>query len=219
MEDQKPGKRINLYEITGVLGKAYRQAASLGKGMKGFRACGLMPCNRDIFGEQDLIQNLPYSLLHTPPRLYHLPIHALGNHRDPSHIAFGIGVFLLVACFCICLQSCCEECCSKEDHSETDAAAASAPEYEAVGPRSDELSQPSGTHYPAQPSYTPTGPLVHDPTDNPPPSYSEVVASAEQAVVPSAPVYSDVEPRFELKGMTFPSDSASVYTSDKLNFL
>lgn len=95
------------------------------------------------------------------------------------------------------------------------------------------MSQPFGTHYPAQPSYTPTGPLVHDrtdnvppyysevhdPTDNPPPSYSEVVASAEQAVVPSAPVYSDIEPRFELKGMTFPSDSANVYTSDKLNFL
>ncbi|XP_044220679.1 uncharacterized protein LOC122991109 isoform X2 [Thunnus albacares] len=137
-----------------------------------------------------------------------------------SDVGFGIFIFSLVlSVLAFVFVCCCGKRPSKEDDSETEAAAASAPEDELVGPRSDELSQPFGTHYPAQPSYTPTGPLVHDPTDNVPPSYSEVAASAEQAAVPSALVYSDVEPQFELKGMTFPSDSANVYTSDKLNFL
>ena len=103
MEDQKPGKRINLYEITDVLGKAYRQAASLGKGMKGFRACGLMPCNRDIFGEENLIQNLPYSLLHTPPRLYHLPIHGkttkVSFHLLEATCFINIAIYKVQCCF------------------------------------------------------------------------------------------------------------------------
>lgn len=52
------------------------------------------------------------------------------------------------------------------------------------------------------------------------------IASTEQPDAPTLPLQSDLGPRFEVKGMTFPSapplgsDSAcEVYTSEKLNFL
>ncbi|KAI3351769.1 hypothetical protein L3Q82_020608, partial [Scortum barcoo] len=91
------------------------------------------------------------------------------------------------------------------------------------GQESQQLSQPSETLYPAQPSYSPTEPLMH----NPPPSYSQVVAAAEQTYTPTVPVPSEAEPKFELKGVTFlsapplssESSFSNVYNSDKLNFL
>ncbi|KAG8004060.1 hypothetical protein GBF38_008142, partial [Nibea albiflora] len=63
--------------------------------------------------------------------------------------------------------------------------------------------------------------------DEPAVYYHEVSPSAQQEDVPTVPVPSDPEPRFEVKGLTFPSapplssDStgSDVYTSDKLNFL
>ncbi|XP_042274148.1 uncharacterized protein LOC121901431 [Thunnus maccoyii] len=96
---------------------------------------------RDQNGHKALVASL--KMKRRVKRKARMTPRAFGNHGEPSHIAFAFGVFLLVAFFCICVKTCCEECCSKEDHSETEAMAASAPE-------------------------------VHDPTDDMPPSYSEV---------------------------------------------
>ncbi|XP_068444525.1 uncharacterized protein [Clinocottus analis] len=163
---------------------------------------------------------------------------------EPSRIGIGVGVFLS-SLFCYCLKCCCcGKSKSKEDRSDTAAAEPDAQyqvyDSEPVGARSDQLIPPSET--PAQ-SYTLAGPLVHDypsvnlpppysevhdhPSVNLPPAYSQVSASAEQPDAPTVPVSSDLEPRFEMKGMTFPtapllsSDSThcDVYTSEKLNFL
>ncbi|XP_074503703.1 uncharacterized protein LOC141774774 [Sebastes fasciatus] len=146
---------------------------------------------------------------------------------EPSHIGIGFGVFL-TSLFCYCVRRC---CCGKSSSKEETAAAAEPDvhyheyDHEPVGPRSDQLTEPSETHYPAQPSYTPTVPLIHDhPTVDVPPPYSEVSASAD---APTVPVHSDPGPQFELKGVTFPSapplysdsEHCAVYTSDKLNFL
>ncbi|XP_070769568.1 uncharacterized protein [Enoplosus armatus] len=153
------------------------------------------------------------------------------QHFDSSSIGIGVGIFFAVLSCCGCMRRC---CCAKKKKDAPEAADAEPAvhyqEYESepVGPRPDHLSQPSGTRYPAQPYYTPTGPLIHNPPPvNAPPAYSEVSALAEQADAPTVPIQSDLEPRFELKAMSFPSapplssDSTycDVYTSDKLNFL
>ncbi|XP_034398811.1 uncharacterized protein LOC117737179 [Cyclopterus lumpus] len=152
---------------------------------------------------------------------------------EPSHIGIGFGVFLAPFFFCCVKFCCCGKSTSKEDRTETAAADPDAQyqEYdnEPDGARSDQLIQPSGVQHPAQPSFTPAGPLVHDyPSVSLPPAYSEIFSSpVEQPDAPSVPVYSDPEPKFEMKGVTFPSapplssDSTycDVYTSEKLNFL
>ncbi|KAK9518033.1 hypothetical protein VZT92_023361 [Zoarces viviparus] len=152
-----------------------------------------------------------------------------------SRIGIGVGGFF-VSLFCCCLKCC--HCWwkskSKENGSETAAAEPDVqyqePQYhtEPVGPRSNQLIDPSGTHDPDQPAYAVTDPLVRDhPSVDLPPSYSEVSAPAEQPDAPTVPVHSDPEPTFEFKGMTVPSapllgsdsTNSDVYTSDKLNFL
>ncbi|XP_070692379.1 uncharacterized protein [Pempheris klunzingeri] len=148
---------------------------------------------------------------------------------EPSYIGIGVGLSLAAICCRCCVKCCCSGKSSKKDQSETaedePQPAVHYQEYdrEPAGPRPDELSPPSETDYPPQPSCTPTGPLIHNPPPvDVPPAYSEVVAPAEQADAPSVPT-----PQFELKGMTFPSapllnsdpSYCDVYTSDKLNFL
>ncbi|XP_029296756.1 uncharacterized protein LOC115014211 isoform X2 [Cottoperca gobio] len=141
-----------------------------------------------------------------------------------SPIGISAGVFLS-SLFCCCVRRCCRKSASKEDKSESEAPEPDVQyqvyDLEPVRLRPDHLSEPSGTHYPAQPPYTPTDPLIHNhPTVDVPPAYSEVSA-------PPVPVHSDSEPRYELKGMTFPSapplssesTTCDVYTSAKFNFL
>jgi hypothetical protein len=48
-----PGKRISQYEIAELFTPAYTRAASLDKGVNGFRTCGIFPLNPDIFSDQD----------------------------------------------------------------------------------------------------------------------------------------------------------------------
>lgn len=155
---------------------------------------------------------------------------------DTSKIGIGIGVSLAVMSCCTCMRRCCcGKKSSKKDTSETPDAepAVHYHEYERepVGPRPEHLSPPSDQNYPAPPSYSPTGPLIHNPPMNVPPSYSEVSAPAEQPDTPAlpsmsaAPVLSEPDPQFQLKGMDYPSILGSgsaisdVYCSDKLNFL
>ncbi|XP_040903458.1 uncharacterized protein LOC121188032 isoform X2 [Toxotes jaculatrix] len=165
--------------------------------------------------------------------------------EDSSLYAIGFGAFLAVTFCCTCVRlCCCGKSSSGKDSSETSAAeepAVPCPKYShrvsvssklqydhepvPVAPRLEQPSEPSWTHPPAQPSYSPTAPLIHNPpTVNVPCTYPEVSDAAEQADAPTVPLCSDPEPRFEVKGMTFPptfplsSDSTScdVYTSDKL---
>ncbi|XP_051275594.1 uncharacterized protein LOC127374401 isoform X2 [Dicentrarchus labrax] len=166
---------------------------------------------------------------------------------DTSPIGIGLGIFFIVTGCCGCLKHCCcGKSSSKSDEPETpDEEPAVQPrqyDHKPVGPSREPLSPPAETHYPAHPSYTPTGPLIHNPpavdappsyseihnppaVDVPPPSYSEVPA-------PTVPFLSEPGDRFELKGKAFSSSSSSssaplssdsptcyVYTSDKLNFL
>ncbi|XP_023251820.1 uncharacterized protein LOC111646536 [Seriola lalandi dorsalis] len=154
---------------------------------------------------------------------------------EPSHLLIAIGAVLGIIFCCCCVRSCCcGKTSSEEDSSETAAVAAGPAvrynqnDHEPVAPRPNQLSRPSRTRYPAQSPRASTGPLIHNPpTVNVPPAYSKVSAPAEQADAPTAPLYSDPAPRFELKGMTFPSVSplssnptcCDVYNSDKLNLL
>ncbi|XP_051275598.1 uncharacterized protein LOC127374402 [Dicentrarchus labrax] len=146
---------------------------------------------------------------------------------DASKIGIGIGISFAVTAFCTCLKCCCcGKSSSKSDEPETPdeepAVQHHQYDHEPVGPSREPLSPPAETHYPAHPSYTPTGPLIHNPpaVDVPP---SEISA-------PTVPFLSEPGERFELKGKAFSSSSSSaplssdsptcyVYTSDKLNFL
>ncbi|XP_056294999.1 uncharacterized protein LOC130209400 isoform X3 [Pseudoliparis swirei] len=142
---------------------------------------------------------------------------------EPSHIGIGFGVFLS-SLFCYCVKCCCcGKSSSKEDGSETAAADPDA-QYQAnddqpAGAASHQLMQPSAAEQPP--------PAYEYPSESLPPPYPEVSAPVEQPDAPSGPVYSDPEPKFEMKGVTFPStpllssDSTScdVYTSEKFNFL
>ncbi|KAL6117692.1 uncharacterized protein ACO6RY_15424 [Pungitius sinensis] len=147
--------------------------------------------------------------------------------------SIGIAVAVLSVFFCCCGKICGRgKSKSKEEQTET---AAAEPEVqyqgrytEPSGPSSDQLIEPSGTNHFNQPSTTTSDSLVHnDPYQDFPPSYCEVLLEAQQPIAPTAPVHHDPEPKFEFKGMTFPStpplepDSGrcDVYTSDKLNFL
>ncbi|GLD67306.1 uncharacterized protein AKAME5_001866100 [Lates japonicus] len=149
---------------------------------------------------------------------------------DPSHLYTGIIVAVAVLSCCCCMRCC---CCKKRSSKSPETPAEPAVYYhkydtEPAVLKSDQHSEPSGTHYSAQPSYAPTGPLIHNPpTVNVPSAYSKVSAPAEPADTPTIPLCSDPEPLFELKGINFSSalplnsDSGhcDVYTSDKLNFL
>ncbi|XP_034546708.1 uncharacterized protein LOC117817987 isoform X2 [Notolabrus celidotus] len=147
----------------------------------------------------------------------------------PTYISIGGTAFLVVA-FCCCCVKCCKRChgkkgSSKKNRSESpdaDSPDADSPDSDAdsatnfptynrepVGPRRDQISQPSEPLYPAPPSYSPCRPLV--------------TASAAQVDAPTPPVPSeDPGPRFELSIGSAPLSSESpfsyVYTSDKLNF-
>ncbi|XP_037316885.2 uncharacterized protein LOC119210710 isoform X2 [Pungitius pungitius] len=147
--------------------------------------------------------------------------------------SIGIAVAVLSVFFCCCGKICGRgKSKSKEEQTET---AAAEPEVqyqgrytEPSGPSSDQLIEPSGTNHFNPPSTTLSDSLVHnDLYQDFPPSYCEVLLEAQQPIAPTAPVHHDPEPKFEFKGMTFPStpplepDSgrSDVYTSDKLNFL
>ncbi|XP_026185401.1 uncharacterized protein LOC113143987 [Mastacembelus armatus] len=146
-------------------------------------------------------------------------LHVETKHYDPSYLAIAIAA-CLAALFCCCCVKCC--CCGKRssenDDSKTSAARPAMHHHAYDG-------EPARTHYPAQPSYTPTGPLIHHPPAvNMPPAF-EISAPAEKEDAPTVPLCSDHEPRFEVKGLTstlpLSSDSGfcDVYTSDKLNYL
>ncbi|XP_071373467.1 uncharacterized protein [Centroberyx affinis] len=147
------------------------------------------------------------------------------------YIVIGVGaIFAVVVCWCCVRRCCCKKSSSKRNNSVPQTAAAPAQYYH------DDASQPSGPNYstpPYVPTYTyePTRPL----TAREPESRSLeplVPASGGPAAAPSVSLGSDClssdpEPRFELKGLSFPSapplssDSTQcdVYTSDKLNFI
>ncbi|XP_030252214.1 uncharacterized protein LOC115568771 isoform X2 [Sparus aurata] len=157
---------------------------------------------------------------------------------DTKKIGLGFGIFFAVVSCCGCLKRCCcGKSSSKEEQPETpdEEPAVHYHEYdhEPVGPGQEQL-------YPAQPSHTPSVPLIHNPPPTVPPAYSEIFSSPAEptvaptfaptispTVAPTVPIQSDGQPRFELKGMSFSSapplssDSpyGDVYTSEKLNFL
>ncbi|XP_026212907.1 uncharacterized protein LOC113160070 [Anabas testudineus] len=152
------------------------------------------------------------------------------THKDPLYTAIGVTGFIVALIGCCCVKCC---CCGKSSSEKNDSETAAQPavnfhEYNRpAGPGQDQSSPPTMTPYPVVPPYIPTDPLVHNhSTGNMPSSYSEVSAPAEKPDAATAPLCSDIEPRFELKGVTFPSffplssDSGycDVYTSDKLNF-
>ncbi|XP_068570777.1 uncharacterized protein [Cebidichthys violaceus] len=120
-----------------------------------FRPCGIsnkalqMSCNgsyevRDQNGDPAIVVTL---------KMKPLPY-------EPSRIGIGVGASLLSLFGCCLKFCCCGKSKSKENGSETAAAEPDIQfqEYdtEPVGPRSDQLIDPSGTHYPDQPSYTVT---------------------------------------------------------------
>ncbi|KAM9741059.1 uncharacterized protein ACNS7B_012297 isoform 2-T2 [Menidia menidia] len=126
---------------------------------------------------------------------------------------WGAGGAFLFTVFSCCLKHICgKKSCSTKASSEpeeSDPAAEPSPHYqeydhEPVGPGHNGATSPSGAPCPPQPSETETGPLV-----------------AALADTPTLPLSSDFEPRFELKGINFNSNTphSDVYTSDKLNFL
>ncbi|XP_010770050.1 uncharacterized protein isoform X2 [Notothenia coriiceps] len=151
---------------------------------------------------------------------------------EHSAIGISMGVFFSSLFVCVLRRCCCKGSSSENKTSEPEAAGPDVPyeEYdlEPVRLQPDQVSEPSGTPYRAQPPLTSTDPLIHNhPSVEMPPTYSEIFAASGQTDAPTFPVHSDPEPRFEVKGMTLPSapplssDStiSDVYTSSKLNFL
>lgn len=53
-----PGRVITQYQIAEIFGQAYEKTATMGKGVNGFRVCGIFPFNRDVFSEDDFIPSL-----------------------------------------------------------------------------------------------------------------------------------------------------------------
>ncbi|XP_035525834.1 uncharacterized protein LOC118334113 isoform X2 [Morone saxatilis] len=166
------------------------------------------------------------------------------SSSDTSPIGVGLGIFFIVMGCCGCLKHCCcGKSSSKSDEPETpDEEPVVQPrqyEHKPVGPIREPLSPPAETHYPALPSYAPTGPLIHNPPAvDAPPSYSEIhippavdaPLSYSEVPAPTVPFLSEPGQRFELQGNAFSSSSSSaplssdsptcyVYTSDKLNLL
>ncbi|XP_072251904.1 uncharacterized protein [Leuresthes tenuis] len=147
---------------------------------------------------------------------------------NSSYLMAGGGAFLFALLSCCLKHCCCGKSSKKKNGSEfDDAAAAEHSEYyqeydhEPVGPRPNQHTGSSEAPNPTQPSQTLTGPLIHNPQIELLPAYSEVSAPAERADSPTVLLYSPYEPRFEVKGINFNSDTphSDVYTSDKLNFL
>ncbi|XP_018555145.1 uncharacterized protein LOC108899262 [Lates calcarifer] len=160
-------------------------------------------------------------------------------------VAAVVGTILVVIICCCCVRKCCcKKSSSKRNESAPQTAATPATYY-----HSQDTNQPAGTSYSPAPStfsYQPrnlpvstgpittsTGPSVHNPVNihvtSPQP---QVAVSGDQEAAPAPSMGSDMfssdyEPKFDLKGLRFPSapplssDSTfcDVYTSDKLNFL
>ncbi|KAM4555334.1 uncharacterized protein PAE49_014430 [Odontesthes bonariensis] len=149
------------------------------------------------------------------------------SYFNSSYLMAGGGAFLFILLSCCLKHCCCGKSSSKKNGSEFEAAAAELPEcyqeydHEPVGPSPNQPTGPSEVPNPTQPSETVTGPLIHNPLFELMPTHSEVSAPAERTDSPTLPLYSDYEPRFEVKGINFNSDTphSHVYSSDKLNFL
>ncbi|XP_077433828.1 uncharacterized protein LOC144058974 [Vanacampus margaritifer] len=173
--------------------------------------------------------------------------------ETPAYVYVILFVAIVAAvgiCCCCIRRCCCKKSASKTSTSQTTQAAAPAPAVYYHG-----TNQPTGPSYSAAPppgtySYQPVNPVVpRQPSPAPasvgPPAYNRVdihpdpnptqleppVVSTGHGVAPAStqaldPLPSDPDPKFELKGLRFPSvlpltsDSTfdSVYTSDKLNF-
>ncbi|KAK5610151.1 hypothetical protein CRENBAI_010706 [Crenichthys baileyi] len=158
---------------------------------------------------------------------------------NPKYILPVVGAFVCM------LLSCCIKTCffgkssRKKDQPELEdadgePAAYEEYEHEPVALRPSQPSGPTEMLYPLQPSNARTGPLIHNPPERLPPSYSKewrtshtnVPPPTEQLDTPTVPLSSHQDQdRFELKGIDtnnlLSSDSphSDVYTSDKLNFL
>ncbi|XP_008291364.1 uncharacterized protein LOC103365653 isoform X3 [Stegastes partitus] len=159
---------------------------------------------------------------------------------EQSYLGIGGGVLISALCTC-CIRCCCcgksssdkerSEAAADEDNNDNEnepAVRVQEYDHEPTGARQNQLHEPSGMQRPAQPSYAPTAPLIHNPPfDFLPPAYSEAIASSEPQHAVTVPLSSDSGPRFEVRGMDFDaaaplgSDAtqSNVYNSDKLNFL
>ncbi|XP_041800145.1 uncharacterized protein LOC121611590 [Chelmon rostratus] len=164
----------------------------------------------------------------------------------PTFVYVGVGVgivFAVIFCCCCVRKCCCKKSSSKRNESAPQTAAAPAVYYhdenQPTGPSysgthaSNYSYQPMNPLVSREPATTSLGPPVYNPVNihvNPP--QPEVAAPGGLGAAPSLSLGSDChssdpEPKFELKGLAFPSapplssDSAfcDVYTSDKLNFL
>ncbi|KAM4732237.1 uncharacterized protein FYW61_008044 [Anableps anableps] len=160
------------------------------------------------------------------------------DFKTPAILA-SLGAFVCTLLSC-CIKTCClGKSSGKKEQPEPEAAdsepaACEEYEHEPVVLRPGQPSEPTEPTHPLQPSNAPTGPLIHNPPDSLPPSYSEewrtshsnVPASAEQLDPPTFPLWSHQDQdKVEIKGINtnnlLSSDSShsNVYTSDKLNFL
>ncbi len=48
-----PGQRIDIYAVCGLFDKAYSASACVGRGQKGFKACGMWPVDKTIYKDED----------------------------------------------------------------------------------------------------------------------------------------------------------------------
>nr|XP_020480119.1 uncharacterized protein LOC109974319 isoform X2 [Monopterus albus] len=91
-----------------------------------------------------------------------MEFHSKTVHYDPLYLGVGIGAVILLICCCV------TRCCCKKSFSKKQTAAQSSLHQhefntDPAGQRTHQHSQPYGAHYPAQPFYSPTGPLIHSP--------------------------------------------------------
>lgn len=48
-----PGQRIDIYAVCGLFDKAYSASACVGRGQKGFKACGMWPVDKTVYKDED----------------------------------------------------------------------------------------------------------------------------------------------------------------------
>ena len=48
-----PGRRISLFDVAAIFGRAYLRTANADKAVRGFEACGLWPFNENVFNDED----------------------------------------------------------------------------------------------------------------------------------------------------------------------
>ncbi|KAK9687034.1 hypothetical protein QE152_g36757 [Popillia japonica] len=73
MDVEPPGVPTTIYDIAGVVGKAFPLAVAPSNIIKGFERSGIYPFNSDIFGESEFLSSYVIDRVQEPERPSDVP--------------------------------------------------------------------------------------------------------------------------------------------------